>query len=72
MIGAAGIGKGQGLVPSLEEALAELGFQATHLLRHRALADAQVFGGDAEVEVPARDLEGAQGVEGRKSGFVRQ
>ena len=72
MIGAAGIGKGQGLVPSLEEALVELSFQATHLLCHRALADTQVLSGDAEVKVPARGLEGAQGVEGWKSGLVRQ
>ena len=70
MVGAPFLGEGQTPRMPQEQAQAEMVFQSAHLLGNGALRHAQIIGGGAEIQVPARGREGAEAVQRRQCGVI--
>ena len=70
MVGAPFLGEGQTPRMPEEQAQPEMIFQSAHLLGNGALRHAQIIGGGAEIQVPARGREGAEAVQRRQCGVI--
>ena len=70
MVGAPFLGEGQTPRMPQEQAQPEMVFQSAHLLGNGALRHAQIIGGGAEIQVPARGREGAEAVQRRQCGVI--
>ena len=65
-VAAAGGGEGDGPVPPLEQALAQVFLQQADAVAHRRRRQVQGFGGGEEAAQAGGRLEGGQGVQGRQ------